>query len=138
MSTAQKIIPTTDDERNLESVVDSVVTSRIKRPSLASIARVAVGVSAVAGIATLVLETERQRREITSMKRDHEATVSFVKTLIDETNCGAEAYLYLQMVADEEDEETADWSEEDDLPVPFDVTEEGAEALAQYMIDEDA
>jgi len=120
-------IPSDTNVRNLESVIDNALSARIRRlPSAKTVLRTALGVSAVAGFATLVIETERQRREIASLKDGQQATVSFIKTMVDETKCGSDAYLYLQQVADDEEEETiTTWADDDQLPIPFEITEDG-------------
>jgi len=120
-------IPSDENVRNLEAVINSAVsTYRKPWPSAKTVLRTALGVSAVAGFATLVIETERQRREIASLKDGQQATVSFIKTMVDETKCGSDAYLYLQQVADDEEEETiTTWADDDQLPIPFEITEDG-------------
>lgn len=112
------------------------LTQRLPRVSLKTVIKAAAGLSLGAGLTTLVLETERQRREIVRLKDGQEATIAFVKAMVDQTNCGEEAYLYLQLQSEEEDEVTT-WSEEDTDPVPYEVTDEGVKALVESMMPED-
>ena len=121
-------IPMTSDAKNLESVIDNALAVKIRRlPPARNMVKTILGLSAAAGIATLVLETERQRQQIAELKSSQQAAVSFIKALVDETECGSEAYLYLQMTDEDEDDEDTitEWTEDDQLPIPFEITEDG-------------
>lgn len=134
MELASRIdMPADVDTRNLDSVIDSALTDRVRKPTLRGVIRGAFGLSLVAGISVLVIETESQRRKIEKMQESQETTLGFIKTLIDETTCGQEAYTYLQMVADdnaeqgEDQDDVVSWS--DDAPVPYDLTDKGEQAV---------
>lgn len=71
---------------------------------------------------SLVQEVERQRRKIEKMESDYEAVVAFTMVLIEETDCGKKAYVEAGQRADDEDF-TADWSGEDDEPIPHELVE---------------
>lgn len=124
----QRIFPEAVDGSEHASLTD-----RLPNVSLKTVIKAAAGLSLGAGLTTLVLETERQRREIVKLKEGQEATVAFVKAMVDQTNCGEEAYLYLQLQAEEE-ETTTDVKEDED-PVPFEVTDEGVKALVESMME---
>lgn len=128
----QRIFPDAVDGSEHASLTD-----RLPRVSLKTVIKTAAGLSLGAGLTTLVLETERQRREIVKLKEGQEATIAFVKAMVDQTNCGEEAYLHLQLQAEEEDEVTT-WSEEDTDPVPFEVTDEGVKALVESMMEDES
>lgn len=131
----QRIFPDAVDGSEHASLTD-----RLPRVSLKTVIKAAAGLSLGAGLTTLVLETERQRREIARLSEGQEATVAFVKAMVDQTNCGEEAYLYLQLQAEEEEkkDEVTTWSEEDTDPVPFEVTDEGVKALVESMMEDNS
>lgn len=117
---------------------------RARNPGWKTIATAIAGISLGAGLTALVLESERQRRriahldeEVTRLREDTEAVVSFMKVWVDQTDCGATTYLVLAEKADQEEEEGDPFiSPEDDEPVPFEVTDKGLKALVDSMMED--
>jgi hypothetical protein len=111
---ALRVIERMEDqaERPVISRMKEVVTPR----------NILMGFLAIGLVAT-VREVDRQRKVISKVAENNEAIAQFVRVLVDETNCGEEAYTYLQIMAEEE-EAVTDWTTEDNAPIPYIPTDE--------------
>jgi hypothetical protein len=104
----------------MEDQAERPVIIRLKE--VATPRNVLMGLLAVGLVAT-IREVDRQRKMVSMVSESNEAIVQYMRVLVDETNCGEEAYTYLQIMAEDEEAMT-DWSAEDEEPIPYIPTHE--------------
>lgn len=89
-------------QRNLTQVLNAMMA----KPSWMTGARTTkglIGTGIVAGFALTARGFLRQQKRISSLEHNQATILGYVQALIDQTNCGEDAYIYLQLQAGELD-----------------------------------
>ena len=120
----------TTDAVNLEAVIKSAMKQHL-RPK--KVFKALSTVTFATAFVTLIAETERQRREILTVKKDQKAMLAYLSVLIDETDTGKEAFTRLAEIAEAEEEEEVSVSDVSDLvdeaPIQKTLTKDAMRAI---------
>lgn len=92
----------TPSQRNLASLMNVALT-RPKWLTPARTAKTTVATGLATGAYLTVREVIRHRRRLADLERNQSTILGYIQALINETSCGEDAYIFLQVQAEELD-----------------------------------